>query len=90
MVGFCTRTCRDESLGIVIEAESFEWHGKPAALTRDCRRYNAFTLSGWLVIRFSWRQVMFETSYMLSVLEKVVALVRRPANVARGPTARAA
>jgi hypothetical protein len=80
----------DERLRIVIEAESFEWHGKPAALTRDCSRYNAFTLSGWLVIRFSWWQVMFDSSYVLTVLENVVNLVRRHANVARGPTGHAA
>jgi len=79
----------DERLGIVIEAESFEWHGKSAALTRDCVRYNAFTLSGWLVIRFSWQQVMFDPAYVLRVLEEAV-LVRRHANVARAPTERAA
>ncbi len=80
----------DEDLRIVIEAESFEWHGKPAALTRDCTRYNAFTLAGWLVIRFSWQQVMFEPAYVVTVLEGIVSLVRRRANVARAPTERAA
>ena len=33
----------DPALGIIIEAESFDWHGESAALTRDCRRYNSFT-----------------------------------------------
>ncbi|HEX2896113.1 MAG TPA: hypothetical protein VHO29_19060 [Marmoricola sp.] len=77
----------DPVLGIVIEAESFEWHGKRAALTRDCVRYNAFTCLGWRVVRFSWEQVMFEPAYVVSVLEDVVKLVRRPANVARGSPA---
>ena len=76
--------------GIVVEAESFEWHGKSAALTRDCARYNAFTVRGWVVIRFSWYQVMFEGDYVLRVLEEVVGLVRRHANVARGSPAMAA
>lgn len=80
----------DERLRIIIEAESFEWHGKRAALTRDCIRYNAFTASGWLVIRFSWEQVMFDSAYVLTVLEAVVNLVRRHANVARGSPAAAA
>jgi very-short-patch-repair endonuclease len=80
----------DEDLRLVIEAESFEWHGKPAALTRDCFRYNAFTVAGWLVVRFSWQQVMFEPAYVVAVLEGMVNLVRRHANVARGPTGRAA
>jgi very-short-patch-repair endonuclease len=71
-------------LGIVIEAESFEWHGKRAALTRDCVRYNAFTCRGWTVVRFSWELVMFDPAYVVTVLEAVVRRVRRHANVARG------
>jgi very-short-patch-repair endonuclease len=80
----------DRALGIVIEAESFEWHGKKAALTRDCLRYNAFTMLGWTVVRFSWEQVMFHPEYVHAVLERIVALAQRHANVARGPTVRAA
>ncbi|MGH3587829.1 MAG: hypothetical protein ACRDQ0_16055, partial [Pseudonocardia sp.] len=34
---------------LVIEADSFEWHGKRRALKRDCERYNAFICRGWLV-----------------------------------------
>lgn len=74
----------DAALGVLIEAESFEWHGKSAALTRDCVRYNAFTLRGWIVVRFSWYQVMFEPAYVLGVLAEVVRLARRHANVVRG------
>jgi very-short-patch-repair endonuclease len=74
----------DRHLRIVIEAESFAWHGETAALTRDCVRYNAFTVAGWIVIRFSWYQVMFQTEYVLGVLQQVVHLARQHANVARG------
>src|SRR3954447_5653853 len=77
----------DPAMGIVIEAESFAWHGKSAALTRDCVRYNAFTIGGWVVVRFSWYQVMFEPAYVIEVLEATVRLVRRHANVARGSPA---
>jgi very-short-patch-repair endonuclease len=77
----------DPVLGIVIEAESFAWHGKAAALTRDCVRYNAFTLRGWLVIRFSWSQVMSEPAYVVTVLEGIVKVARGHANVARGSPA---
>lgn len=80
----------DPELGIIIEAESFAWHGETAALTRDCRRYNAFTVRGWTVIRFSWYMVIFEPDYVLRVLEETVAFVRRHANVARGSPAMAA
>ena len=76
----------DEKLGIVIEAESFEWHGETAALNRDCLRYNGFTARGLVVVRFSWTQVMFSPAYVLAVLSAAVRLARRHANVARaGP-----
>ncbi|MCW2783200.1 MAG: hypothetical protein JWR35_3649, partial [Marmoricola sp.] len=74
----------DEAMKIVIEAESFEWHGESAAMTRDCVRYNAFTNQGWTVIRFSWWQVIFMPAYVAGVLASAVALVRGHANVARG------
>ncbi|WP_148046001.1 hypothetical protein [Nocardioides marmoriginsengisoli] len=80
----------DERLGIVIEAESFTWHGETAALTRDCARYNAFVTQGLIVIRFSWPQVIFRPAYVVEVLANAVALAHRHANVARGAPAYAA
>ncbi len=70
----------DEALGIVIEAESFEWHGEVAALSRDCARYNALANTGWLVVRFSWYQVTFQPDYVHWVLTQAVA--RRRADAA--------
>ncbi len=58
---------------IAIEAESFEWHGDSAALTRDCRRYNDLALLGWEVIRFSWYLVMFDPAYVHRTLLAAVA-----------------
>ncbi len=72
----------DPLLGIAIEAESFEWHGKPAQLSRDCRRYNTLSLLGWHVIRFSWWQVMYDAAYVQRVLVEAVAVLTQHANVA--------
>ena len=72
----------DPTLGMAIEAESFEWHGKPAQLSRDCRRYNTLSLLGWHVIRFSWWQVMHDPAYVQRVLIEAVAVLTRHANVA--------
>jgi hypothetical protein len=69
----------------MLEAEGFEWHNKSSALTRDCRRYNAFTVLRWTVIRFSWYLVMFEPVYVHQVLLSAVAgtlAIPRHANVA--------
>jgi len=84
-----TRTLRpdlaDPVLLCAFEAESFEWHGKSAQLTRDCRRYNTLSLMGWIVIRFSWWQVMHDPEYVQRVLKEAVELARtlpQHANVA--------
>jgi very-short-patch-repair endonuclease len=63
----------DEALGIIVEADSFEWHGGRAALARDARRYNQFVVHGWLVLRFAWEDVMFRPHEVRAVLLAAVA-----------------
>ena len=65
----------DSALGLVVEAESFEFHGKRPLLSRDCERYNAFVLEGRLVVRFSWEHVMFRPGYVREVLRAAVDLL---------------
>ncbi len=67
----------DEQLKIVIEADSFEFHSSPKAFDRDCRRYNGLVVRGWLVLRFTWVQVMFEPGLVAATVRAVVAQ-RRP------------
>lgn len=62
----------DTDLMVVVEADSFEWHGGRADLKRDARRYNAFVVHGWLVLRFVWEDVMFDPAYVREVLAAVV------------------
>jgi very-short-patch-repair endonuclease len=63
----------DRERRLVIEADSFEFHGRRKALKGDCERYNAFVTAGWTVIRFSWEHVMFEPEYVRTVLAAAVA-----------------
>lgn len=72
----------DEDLRIVLEADSFEWHGDRAALRRDARRYNLLVCDGWWVLRFAWEDVMLDPDYVRRVLVMVVALVQRQADLA--------
>jgi very-short-patch-repair endonuclease len=62
----------DEDLRVVLEADSFEWHGSRAALRRDARRYNLLVADGWLVLRFSYEDVMFDPDYVRDVLAAIV------------------
>ncbi len=57
----------------MVEADSFEFHRRRKALTRDCVRYNALVLRGWTVLRFSWEQVMFDHDYVRGCLARLAA-----------------
>ena len=54
---------------IVAEADSFEFHGHRVALKRDCERYNALVVRGWVVLRFSWEHVMHQPDYVRACLQ---------------------
>lgn len=59
----------DRRLRIVLEADSFEWHGERKALRRDARRYDLLVVNGWLVLRFAWEDVMHDQEWVGSVIE---------------------
>lgn len=69
----------DESARLVIEADSFEFHTSPEAHARDCVRYTALTVAGWLVLRFTWHQVMHSPAYVRAVLTDVIERTDRRA-----------
>ena len=64
----------DVRLRLVLEADSFEWHGDRAALRLDARRYDLLVANGWTVLRFAWEDVMHDPAWVASVL---VATVQR-------------
>ena len=67
----------DESLQIVAEADSHEFHAERSAFARDCRRYDELTVRDWLVLRFTWEQVMFDADWVRGMLAAAVQLRRR-------------
>jgi very-short-patch-repair endonuclease len=66
----------DVDLRLVIEADSFEWHGQRPALIADARRYNGFITNGWLVVRFTWVDVMLNPAVVEEVLTELVSAAR--------------
>jgi very-short-patch-repair endonuclease len=62
----------DVRLRVVIEGESFEFHGEKEMLDRDCARYSRLSAGGWLVLRFSWTQVMTRPDWVRSVIAAAV------------------
>ena len=73
---------------IVVEAESFAFHGKRKALKADCERYTALVLAGWRVIRFAWEHVMFEPEYVRACLAALAALPVPPRPLGHAPLRR--
>lgn len=65
---------------VVVEAESFEFHGDRSALVRDCERYNELGALGWTVYRFTWGHVMNAPWYVKQVL--AAAAARSPGRAA--------
>lgn len=78
--GTCRVDLADEELRIVVEADSYEFHGGRADLERDCRRYDESVRAGWVVLRFAWEHVMFDEAWVVAVVADVVR--RRRAEVA--------
>jgi very-short-patch-repair endonuclease len=67
----CRPDLVDVGRRLVLEAESFEFHGRRTALERDCERYNALGIRGWLVLRFTWAHVMHDPAYVTACLTAV-------------------
>lgn len=71
----------DESRRIVLEADSFAWHGDRAALRWDARRYDNLVVRGWLVLRFAWEDVMHDQEYVRRTVRAISDLVHEQAEV---------
>ncbi|MCW2782078.1 MAG: hypothetical protein JWR35_2527 [Marmoricola sp.] len=69
----------DETLRIVIEANSFEYHGSRKLMKRDCERYVSLVTREWTVLWFTWEHVMFDPEWVASALAAVASTKRRAA-----------
>ncbi|MGH8774456.1 MAG: DUF559 domain-containing protein [Jiangellaceae bacterium] len=58
---------------IVLEADSFLWHGQRDALERDCRRYNDLVVAGYLVLRFAWEHVLGDPEWVVATVRTALA-----------------
>ncbi len=60
--------------GIAIEANSFAHHAEKDDHDQDCVRYNALVTGGWIVLRFTWEQVMFKPAEVVATVRAALAL----------------
>jgi very-short-patch-repair endonuclease len=62
-----------QDLRLVVEADSFEFHGTRKALVADCRRYVSLVVRGWTVLRFSWEDVMYDPDWVVECVRACVS-----------------
>lgn len=65
----------DPDLRIVVEADSYEFHGSVEAFARDRRRYTELTAAGWTVLPFCFGDVMKNPGWVREMV-RAAALVR--------------
>ena len=53
---------------LIVEVDGRETHGTAQAFESDRRRDQRLALLGWRVIRFTWRQVTYEPTYVTATL----------------------
>lgn len=64
-------------LMIAIEADGFAVHGERAAFESDPERQNLLAAAGWLVLRFTWRQIRDQPDVVVATIAR--AMGRRSA-----------
>lgn len=67
----------DEELRIVVEADSYEFHGSPAGFARDVDRYDDLICRDWLVLRFRLHHVLHDPGRIAGVVQATAELRHR-------------
>lgn len=50
---------------LVVECDGRRWHDPDDARNTDRRRHNGLTLNSWVLLRFTWAEVMYDREYVL-------------------------
>jgi very-short-patch-repair endonuclease len=58
---------------IVLEAEGYAFHGSSSDFSADCRRYDELVAAGWLVLRFTYHQVVSDSAWVVATVRRVLA-----------------
>jgi very-short-patch-repair endonuclease len=58
---------------LVLEAEGYEFHGSAADFAADCRRYDELVAAGWLVLRFTYQQVLGDPDWVIATVRSALA-----------------
>lgn len=65
--------------GVLLEADSFYWHGNRGQLERDAFRYNTLVSRGYLVLRFAYEHVLGHPDWVVETIRRTMAMRDRSA-----------
>ena len=74
----------DESLGLIVECDSFSFHSERAAVVKDVERYNAAEIHGLGLLRFAWEHAMLRQDYVRDTLREWLAVKELTGRLAVG------
>ncbi len=63
-------------LRIAIEADSYRWHGSRSSWEHDLERRTALAAAGWLVLHFSWRDLVGRPQFVVGAVGRTVESCR--------------
>lgn len=66
----------DLRLRVVVEAEGFETHATRSGFDKDCARYTRLACAGYLMLRFTYAQVMHDPDWVTERLAAAVSLAQ--------------
>lgn len=58
---------------LIVEADGGATHATPTAFEDDRRRDAELTAGGWRVLRFTWRQIVYEPGSAVAAITRVMA-----------------
>ncbi|MFF0264855.1 DUF559 domain-containing protein [Kribbella sp. NPDC004536] len=58
---------------LALEAEGFEFHGSRRDFAADCHRYDELVAAGWLVLRFTYEQVIGDPAWVVATVRAALA-----------------
>jgi hypothetical protein len=64
---------------VIVEVDGFEFHADRSSYRSDRRRINALELAGWLVLRFSWEDVVGNAPYVVACVAAALGVAARVA-----------
>lgn len=64
----------DPVTGVLLEADSFLFHGHRGQLEWDARRYSVLVAHGYLVLRFAYEHVLGDKDWVVDTVKRTLAL----------------